>query len=196
MTSEKILEAAQKLFEDRGFDLTSVRDIATAADVNVALINYHFESKENLLLTILEKRMDKTRMRLSDINKSDLTPEEKLRQVVSLYVEKVFANCPYYHFVQRELSSNGRSELREAISKIITRNAREFRSLLEDGQKLKVFRKDADLELSAATLFGIIYQTSHEFFSKRYRLPGEKDQAFRIRVENYTYQLLISHLKK
>ncbi|MGC3947298.1 MAG: TetR family transcriptional regulator [Chryseolinea sp.] len=48
MTSEKILSAARKLFEQKGFDKTSVRDIATMADVNVALINYHFESKENL----------------------------------------------------------------------------------------------------------------------------------------------------
>ena len=93
MTSEKILSAARELFEEKGFDLTSVREIATKADVNVALINYHFGSKENLLLAIMEQSVGTTRLKLNDINQSPSTPIEKLMQVIELYVDKIFSNC-------------------------------------------------------------------------------------------------------
>ena len=49
-THERILDAAQKLFADKGLEATSVRDITTAANCNVAAVNYHFGGKENLYL--------------------------------------------------------------------------------------------------------------------------------------------------
>jgi AcrR family transcriptional regulator len=49
-TRDRILEAAQKLFAERGFDATSVRDITAEAGCNVAAVNYHFGGKESLYL--------------------------------------------------------------------------------------------------------------------------------------------------
>ena len=47
-TRERILLASQKLFAEKGFDATSVRDITTEAHCNVASVNYHFGDKEGL----------------------------------------------------------------------------------------------------------------------------------------------------
>lgn len=44
----KILDSARKIFVEKGFDGTSIRDIATDAEVNIAMVNYYFRSKENL----------------------------------------------------------------------------------------------------------------------------------------------------
>jgi len=49
-TRERILIAARKLFADKGFDATSVRDITAEAGCNVASVNYHFGGKDNLYL--------------------------------------------------------------------------------------------------------------------------------------------------
>lgn len=49
-TRDRILDAAQKLFAEKGFDSTSVRDITTEAGCNVASVNYHFGGKDNLYL--------------------------------------------------------------------------------------------------------------------------------------------------
>ncbi len=49
-THDRILSAAQKLFAEKGFDATSVRDITTEAGCNVASVNYHFGGKDNLYL--------------------------------------------------------------------------------------------------------------------------------------------------
>ncbi|MEO6348401.1 MAG: TetR family transcriptional regulator, partial [Aquaticitalea sp.] len=45
----QILEVAEKLFAEHGFDGTSVRQIAHEADINIAMISYYFGSKEKLL---------------------------------------------------------------------------------------------------------------------------------------------------
>lgn len=55
ITKNRIMEVARILFADQGFDGTSVREIAKAAEVNVASVNYHFMSKENLYTEILRQ---------------------------------------------------------------------------------------------------------------------------------------------
>ncbi|HLZ87627.1 MAG TPA: TetR family transcriptional regulator, partial [Puia sp.] len=47
-TEEKIMEAARKLFTQRGFAATRTRDIAEEAGINLALLNYYFRSKQKL----------------------------------------------------------------------------------------------------------------------------------------------------
>ena len=56
-TKSKILDTAEKLFGMNGFDGTSLRDITTAADVNLAAINYHFQSKDSLIDAIVARRI-------------------------------------------------------------------------------------------------------------------------------------------
>lgn len=53
-TKEKIMKAARLLFADRGYEGTSVREIAKAAEVNIASLNYYFASKENLFQEIIK----------------------------------------------------------------------------------------------------------------------------------------------
>jgi AcrR family transcriptional regulator len=62
-TSERILVAAERLFSRRGFEATSVRDITTEADCNVAAVNYHFGSKEKLYLATFRSLLREVRDR-------------------------------------------------------------------------------------------------------------------------------------
>jgi AcrR family transcriptional regulator len=52
-TRQRILEAAGEIFADSGFRQTTIRQISARAGVNVAAINYHFQSKDNLYLETL-----------------------------------------------------------------------------------------------------------------------------------------------
>ena len=56
-TKRRILDAAESLMGDKGFTSTSMRDITAAAKVNLASVNYHFGSKEALLASVLERRL-------------------------------------------------------------------------------------------------------------------------------------------
>jgi len=54
-THSRILDVAEELFSERGFDRVSIRDITNKARVNLAAINYHFGSKEDLIAAIFER---------------------------------------------------------------------------------------------------------------------------------------------
>lgn len=56
-TKDLILETAEQLFGEQGFDGTSLRQITAKADVNLAAVNYHFQSKEALIAAVLARRM-------------------------------------------------------------------------------------------------------------------------------------------
>ena len=57
-TKDRILDAAELLFEQHGFEATSTRLIATAAEANSAAPNFHFSTKENLIKEVFRRRME------------------------------------------------------------------------------------------------------------------------------------------
>ena len=57
-TRERILQVAEKLFSENGFEGTSLRAITAAADVNLAAVHYHFGSKIGLLQAAVRRRVD------------------------------------------------------------------------------------------------------------------------------------------
>jgi hypothetical protein len=78
-TKIKIMEAARILFADRGYEGTSVRDIAKDAGVNVASVNYYFSSKEKLFQEILQTAYVDCASEIKDIlNKNQGNLEETL----------------------------------------------------------------------------------------------------------------------
>jgi len=65
-TQKRLIDAAEKLFAEKGFDAVSVREIATAADANIAAINYHFQGKERLYQEVLRRQLVAKRSRMME----------------------------------------------------------------------------------------------------------------------------------
>jgi AcrR family transcriptional regulator len=57
-TKTRILDAAERLFVEHGFEATSLRSLTSAAGVNLAAVHYHFGSKEELFQAVLTRRLD------------------------------------------------------------------------------------------------------------------------------------------
>ena len=57
-TKDRLLDAAEELFSNRGIDATSLRAITGAAEVNLASVNYHFASKEGLVREVFLRRLE------------------------------------------------------------------------------------------------------------------------------------------
>src|SRR5207244_8842398 len=75
--------AAAQLFRDRGFDATSVGDIARALGLTKAGLYHHFESKEALLFEIMMFGLDKVRDEVILPVRMIRDPEERLRQLIT-----------------------------------------------------------------------------------------------------------------
>jgi len=56
-TKEKILDTAERLFADRGYAATSLRQVIAAAEVNIAAVHYHFGTKEDLLDAVVLRKV-------------------------------------------------------------------------------------------------------------------------------------------
>lgn len=68
-TKDNILDVAERLFAESGYEATSMRAITTEAGVNLAAVNYHFHSKERLLQALFTRRLEmlnRRRMELMD----------------------------------------------------------------------------------------------------------------------------------
>jgi len=63
-TKTKILNAAEVLFADKGFNGTSLREITSQAEVNLAAVNYHFGSKKELIKAVMSRYMNELSPRL------------------------------------------------------------------------------------------------------------------------------------
>jgi len=78
ITRERILKTAARLFADRGYEATSIRTIATKANVNQAAINYHFKSKDGLYHEVLRRALRAlTEHQLSHAQETQAMPREQ-----------------------------------------------------------------------------------------------------------------------
>ncbi len=75
-TRDRILEAAERLFAEKGFESTSVRDITNEADCNVAAVNYHFGGKENLYVEAFKGLLGELRDRRIEAIRRDMSGVE------------------------------------------------------------------------------------------------------------------------
>jgi AcrR family transcriptional regulator len=87
-TKTRILDAAAKLFGEKGFNATSLRDITTEADVNLAAVNYHFQSKDSLIeATIMRGAGPVNEKRLAMLEAAGSKPT--IEQIVEAFVGPV-----------------------------------------------------------------------------------------------------------
>ena len=81
----KICEVAETLFAERGFDGTSIREIAEQTGATKALIYHYYRSKEALYLSLLEKEVSGVVTKLEEIAAGDGEPEDKIRNIVQVF---------------------------------------------------------------------------------------------------------------
>jgi len=199
---EHIINKAMELFALKGFEGTSIRDLAAAAEVNVAMINYYFGSKEKLFESLVESKAASTRGSLEELAKDKkLNSLEKIDRIIDAYVERLFTHRQFHRVIQQELITNQREILTEIIVQAMFPNALTIKTILEAGIKNNEFRK-VDLQLTVATLIGTINQV---LLSKTFclKLLGKEanyspydDPKFRKRVADHLKQLMRAHLLK
>ncbi len=87
-TKEKILDTAEKLFATQGYSVTSLRSITSEAGVNLAAINYHFQTKEGLLMAVLHRRIDPmNRERLAMLDALETAGAYGVERIVRAMIE-------------------------------------------------------------------------------------------------------------
>jgi AcrR family transcriptional regulator len=157
LTREGILEAAALIFSEKGFHATSMQDIADAVNLQKASLYYHFSSKQEILLALLDHALDILIDRLEIVLSQTLTPDEKLRQAMSSYLQTIAEN--------QNLSAVLLLELRALDPELKARHAirrdkfeRLWRNLIAEGKEKGIF-SCADPSLAGRALLGVMNWT-------------------------------------
>ncbi len=100
-----ILEVAEKLIAKKGFEGTSVRDISSTAEINVAMISYYFGSKEKMMSYLYQYRVRKTRENFAEFAETikEGKPEMQMKELVKFVVGQLFKYSYFHGFVTQEL---------------------------------------------------------------------------------------------
>jgi AcrR family transcriptional regulator len=197
---EHILVIAEELFAEKGFDGTSVRDIAQQAGVNLAMISYYFGSKEKLLESLIEFRAEYVYGILEELNKDEtLNPWDKIDRLVDFYVDRILNNLRFHNIMYQE-SSTRSEDIRIRTKAIKIRNLEQIAKIITDGQQKGLFRQ-VDIAMTVGTIMGTIsYYTQSKYYSCTILALNEdvNDEQYRLRLsprlKAHLRQLLRAHL--
>jgi AcrR family transcriptional regulator len=99
---QEVVEAAAKLFAERGYDQTSVPDLARGLGLATGSLYHYFGSKEKLLIAICDQLMDPLLERARALVQDDAPPEDRLRELVRLWVAHVVEHRDHMLVFQQE----------------------------------------------------------------------------------------------
>jgi TetR/AcrR family transcriptional regulator, cholesterol catabolism regulator len=88
---QEILRTAGRLFQQRGYDATSMNDVAAALKLSKGGLYHHFQSKDEILYEIMNHAMDITQERVIDPVRRIADPEQALRALIRLHIEVVLS---------------------------------------------------------------------------------------------------------
>jgi len=153
---EKLLAAGTRLFAEKGFAGVSIRELATAAGVNSALISYHFGGKEGLYEAVITAQYERLIIKFEAIAASTSSVEEKIRMYADVIRRNHTEDQPLMaRLVQGELSSPTAC-MEKVLRKYTFRIAQIVSDVLRQGIQSGNFRQDVDPVLAALSLAGML----------------------------------------
>ena len=153
----QILVKAEELFATKGYEATTVRDIAVAAGVNLAMISYYFGSKEKLLEALFKERMSLTKERIETVVRNEsLQPFQKMEIMIDQYIAKVAEKEAFYRIMLCEQVINKNTVVLKSLRELKLSYAGLISEVIAEGQKMKIFKKDIDIVMLLTTMTGTV----------------------------------------
>ncbi len=196
-TDEKILEAAKHLFLTRGIDRTTVRDIALEADINVALLNYYFNSKEQLFNYIFESLLEENAKSLNGILNDEIEIKEKVTAYVNEYFEILLSNPYLAFFMISVLNREPEKVVKSGLFKYLYNTDIFINQLISEAKKGKIKPVDPrHFFLNMISMVTMPFTVQH-VLKDLYNLDKKSEFVrFMTNRKNLIIEMLLNDLKK
>lgn len=176
----QVVRAATLLFKEKGFDATTLNNIAEEVGVDRASLYYYFDSKEELLQEAVGDVTGRNLEMIRALRRSDLAPAERLAQLIHNAIASFDENYPQvFVYIQEEMTRLRSRE--DPWAKAMLKQTREFEQalldLLRDGVEAGVIRADLDLQVAAQALWGMINWT-HRWYKPGHHKPEQVADVF------------------
>jgi AcrR family transcriptional regulator len=150
----QIIDAATRIFQERGYDATTIQAIADEVGILKGSLYYYIETKEDLLFRISEEVHIGLAANLNSVDDA-AEPLEQLRAFIANHVHFVADNLPAVRVFLHDFRALS-EDRRKQIVKERDVYERRFRDLLTQAQDAGQIRNDLDLELVVLALFGMM----------------------------------------
>lgn len=193
-TEEKIREAAKNVFIAKGFDGCTSREIAKAAGMNVALVNYYFCSKKQLFKLVFETAMEDFMLSTVEVFKKDLSLESKMRIFIEREYEFLTLHPDIPRFIVSELSRGDKCEFdhAEILQKIADTGVfEEFSEAQEKGIIRKIDLTNLMLMIMANCHYPFMAKPLLKYLNS---LSEEEYQERLMLQKQYVTEMLIGYL--
>ena len=182
---QKIIQAATKVFAQKGFYNSKVADIAKEAKVADGTIYLYFKNKDDLLISIFENSMDNFSGEIQKIVVGVSDPIEKLRRFIKLHLELVRENQDTAQVLQIELRQSSKFMKEYAATKF-----RDYlghiSQILEEGQEKGVFKKSINALIVKRAIFGAVDEMALDWVlmkKKKYTMEEVAEQLCSMFIE-------------
>jgi TetR/AcrR family transcriptional regulator, cholesterol catabolism regulator len=153
---QEILRTAARLFQQRGYDATSMNDVAAALKLSKGGLYHHFQSKDEILFEIMNHAMEITEDRVLAPVRGIADPEARLRALIRLHIEVVLS--PQDREITVMLHEN--HPLPPALRKRINTRKKDYihfvESLMAEVQRMRQGRNSVSPRAAAFALLGMI----------------------------------------
>lgn len=153
--AQSILNVAEELFANKGFDAVSINEIAQQAKVSKANIFHHFKSKQGLFLEVLKIACSRS-AEILDVSE-ELFPDNPLDRVnhfFSGHLQKLLAQPRSTRLIQWELMENGGQRGKQLAEEVFAETFSRVVSLVREAQSHDVIKSEIDASLLAFLLVG------------------------------------------
>lgn len=188
----KILHVAEKLFAEKGFDGTSIRNIAQEAQINIAMVSYYFGSKEKMLESLILHRIEGIKMQVENLYRESIAPVEKINRFIELYINTINKHKCFYQILLFEQSSQKRDIDFKSFTEVKKANLEMFKKMVTEGQELGIFKQNVNINLIPSTIIGTLVH----FRMNRPHYEAVLDLHTEEQYENYIKTDLTQHLKQ
>ena len=196
-TKDKILLTAQSLFFRNGIDRTSVKEIAEKADINIAALNYHYKSKENLVDIIFEKIINEFAPTLPYILSSELSIEEKIKKYITNLNDLLIKYNPHLpFFIMSMMQRNPEKIMTLKIVRKLYNPEEFYEQITEEIKKGNINEIDpTHFFMTLLSLIGFPFAMQHILMGNNNWVEKDFIKFIRER-EEIIYEMTISLIKK
>lgn len=152
---ERIVAGAMKLFAEKGYAATSLREIAELARTTKPMIYYYFQSKEGLYISTLRDLLQALADAIDRATHPGDDPVEKLRTFADAYLRYFQSHEPHIAFVVREVFGLGADIMDEFGKNLDERALSRLHRIVEEGIERGIFR-ECNVHTSAIAIMGIL----------------------------------------
>ena len=136
---DEILDATDRLLARFGYKKMTIDDLAQEVGIGKGTVYLHFSSKEEIALSHIDRIIERMKVRLKEISSADVSPDERLREMLLTRVLFRFDSVQHYTQSLNDLLADLRPRLLARRRRYFEDEAQIFAEVLQEGDKIKIF---------------------------------------------------------